>query len=154
MSELRSALEPLRAESLTVLVRAREADPEAFERAGPVLVEAARIHSIGDLQRVVAQWREGTERERSLGEDRLRARRSLHASVSFEGMVRVDGDLDPAAGESLLTALGAVLDAEARGRPGDDDRSPAQRRADALGESAASGSIAPIARAWVGSART
>ena len=114
MSELRSALEPLRAESLTVLVRAREADPEAFERAGPVLVEAARIHSIGDLQRVVAQWREGTERERSLGEDRLRARRSLHASVSFEGMVRVDGDLDPAAGESLLTALGAVLDAEAR----------------------------------------
>jgi hypothetical protein len=117
-----------------VLVRAREADPEAFERAEPVLVEAARIHSIGDLQRVVAHWREGTERERSLGEDRLRARRSLHASVSFEGMVRVDGDLDPAAGESLLTALGAVLNAEARGRSRDDDRSPAQRRADALGE--------------------
>ena len=54
-------------------------------------------------------------------------------------MVRVDGDLDPLTGESLLTALGAVLDAEVRAggagageRP--DDRTPAQRRADALGE--------------------
>jgi hypothetical protein len=117
-----------------VLVRAREADPEAFERAEPVLVEAARIHSIGDLQRVVAHWREATERARSLDEQGVRARRSLHASVSLEGMVRVDGDLDPVAGESLLAALGAVLDAEARGRSRDDARSPAQRRADALGE--------------------
>jgi hypothetical protein len=29
-------------------------------------------------------------------------------------MVRVDGDLDPERGETLLTALGAVLDAETR----------------------------------------
>jgi len=49
-------------------------------------------------------------------------------------MVRVDGNLDPETGETLLTALGAVLDAEARSRREDDDRTPAQRRADALGE--------------------
>ncbi|MGZ5295844.1 MAG: DUF222 domain-containing protein, partial [Actinomycetota bacterium] len=58
----------------------------------------------------------------------------LHASVSFLGMVRVDGDLDPETGETLLTALHAVLDAESRSRGQDDVRSPAQRRADALGE--------------------
>ena len=59
--------------------------------------------------------------------------RRLHASVSLLGMVRVDGDLDPETGESLLTALRAVLDAEARSGAAD-DRTPAQRRADALGE--------------------
>ena len=68
------------------------------------------------------------------GEDRLRQRRHLHASASFLGMVRIDGDLDPETGETLLTALRAVLDAESRSRRDEDDRTPAQRRADALGE--------------------
>jgi hypothetical protein len=118
-----------------VLVTARDADPAAFEPAEMQLVEAGRIHSIGDLQRVVAFWRQGVERERSLGDDeRLRARRALHASVTFDGMVRVDGDLDHLSGESLLTALRAVLDADARSRREADERTPAQRRADALGE--------------------
>jgi hypothetical protein len=49
-------------------------------------------------------------------------------------MVRVDGDLDPETGETLLTALSAVLDAESRSRGKDDERTLAQRRADALGE--------------------
>jgi hypothetical protein len=48
-------------------------------------------------------------------------------------MVRVDGDLDPETGETLLTALRAILDAESRSGT-DDKRTPAQRRADALGE--------------------
>jgi Domain of unknown function (DUF222)/HNH endonuclease len=59
---------------------------------------------------------------------------------TFLGMVRVDGDLDPENGETLLTALGAVMDSEARSRTGEDTRSPAQRRADALGE---------ISRQWL-----
>ena len=46
---------------------------------------------------------------------------NLHASVSFEGMVRFDGDLDPEAGETLLTALRAVMDAGSR-NGSDDDR--------------------------------
>jgi hypothetical protein len=118
-----------------LLVMAREADPSAFEREEAQLVEAARIHSMEDLQRVAAYWQQAVEREHSLeGDDKLRERRRLHASVSFLGMVRVDGDLDPEAGETLLTALRAVLDAESRSRSQDDLRSPAQRRADALGE--------------------
>ncbi len=117
-----------------VLVAARDADPSAFARAESHLVDAARIHSIGDLGRVVSYWRQIAERERSLdGEEPLRQRRRLHASVTLDGSVRVDGDLDPENGESLLTALSAVLDAESR-RPSEDERTPVQRRADALGE--------------------
>jgi hypothetical protein len=121
--------------AVRVLVEAREADPEAFARSEAHLVEAARLHSIGDLQRVTAYWRESTERARALdGEERLRARRRLHASLTYLGTVRVDGDLDPETGETLLAALNSVLDAEARARPEGDERTPAQRRADALGE--------------------
>ena len=121
--------------AVRVLVAARDADPSAFLRCETELVEAARIHSMHDLQRVAAYWRQAVERERAAeGDDMLRQRRRLHASVSFLGMVRVDGDLDPETGETLLTVLRAVLDAESRSRGEDDDRTPAQRRADALGE--------------------
>jgi hypothetical protein len=118
-----------------VLASAHEAEPDAFARAEAELTDAARIHSVGDLQRVVAHWRQAVEHERVLtGEDELRRRRRLHASVTLMGSVRVDADLDPETGESLLSALGAVLDAEARSGGAEDTRTPAQRRADALGE--------------------
>ena len=117
-----------------LLVRTREADPEAFREAEGMLVEAAEVHSMGDLQRVAGYWRQAAERAQGEDpDDQLRARRRLHASVTFLGMVRVDGDLDPETGETLLTALRAVMDAEARSGEGD-DRTPPQRRADALGE--------------------
>jgi hypothetical protein len=119
------------------LVAARDADPSAFASAEPQLVEAARIHSVCDLGRVVTYWRQAVERERGIdGDEALRAQRRLHSSVTMHGMVRVDGVLDPETGETVLTALRAVTDAEMRGRSKDDvdDRSAAQRRADALGE--------------------
>jgi uncharacterized protein DUF222 len=137
MPETRRALDDgdVSMSAVRVLVSARDADPEKFKEAEHELVEAARIHSISDLARATAFWRQRVERERAVDqEERLRERRRLHASVSFLGMVRVDGDLDPETGETLLTALGAVLDSEARSREKDDHRSPAQRRADALGE--------------------
>ncbi len=118
-----------------VLVSARHADPAAFERSEATLVEAARIHSMHDLKRVAGFWREEVEREQALGgEEKLRARRRLQIAATFLGMVRVDGDLDPETGETLMTALSAVLDAESRSRAEADERTPDQRRADALGE--------------------
>jgi Domain of unknown function (DUF222)/HNH endonuclease len=125
-----------------VLVSAREADPDAFSNSERELIQAARIHSTQDLKRVAAYWRQAVEQEHALDSDeKVRTRRRLHASVTFLGMVRVDGTLDPETGETLLTALRAVLDAESRsGR--DDPRTPAQRRADALGE---------ICRQWLDS---
>src|SRR5256714_5681384 len=110
-------------------------DHAEFQRCEKELVEAARIHSMNDLQRVTAYWRQAVERELTLeGDERLRERRRLHASVTFLGVVRLDGDLDPESGETLLTALRAVLDAESRSSREGDDRTPAQRRADALEE--------------------
>jgi hypothetical protein len=126
-----------------VLAEARDAEPEAFTIAEPFLVDAAARHSVQDLRRVVVHWRHVVAAQRA-GSDGLdvaqRARRRLHASVSLAGMVRLDGDLDPETGEAVLTALSAVLDAEARSDGAADDRAPAQRRADALGE---------ICRAWL-----
>lgn len=121
--------------AVRVLVAARDAGPEAFRDREAHFVEAARIHSMQDLRRVARYWRQAVERQAALdGEEKLREHRRLHASVTFMGMVRVDGNLDPETGETLLTALRAVLDAESRSGPEGDDRTPAQRRADALGE--------------------
>jgi 5-methylcytosine-specific restriction endonuclease McrA len=112
-----------------VLARVREAAPEAFSRAEELLVQAARIHTVGELHRVASTWREQVMAERF----DVREGRRLHASVTTGGMVRIDGDLDPEAGETLLVALSAVMDAEARS-PEPETRTPAQRRADALEE--------------------
>jgi len=121
--------------AVKVLAAARQTDPLTFDHSEPQLLEAARVHAIGDLQRVVGFWRQQVDHAHDLrGDDAARARRRLHASATYLGMVRVDGDLDPETGEALLTALGAVLDAETRSNIGEDGLTPAQRRADALGE--------------------
>ena len=59
-------------------------------------------------------------------------------SSTFDGMVRVDGDLDPETGQTLIAAIASVGDRDARS--GRDERTATQRRADALGE---------ICRGWL-----
>lgn len=117
-----------------VLAETQRIDPEAFAASEATLVDAARIHPVRELRHVCAFWRERVEAERMPdAEARRMARRRLHASSTLGGTVRVDGDLDAHNGEPLLAALSAVLDAEARAG-GIDQRTPAQARADALGE--------------------
>jgi hypothetical protein len=121
--------------SASVLATAHDADPEAFARAEQTLVDAAQIHSVEDFQRVAAYWRDAAARERAADGDATPLdRQSLHASKTFLGRVRADADLNAETGELLLTALNAQLSAEARSHEEGDDRPPAQRRADALGE--------------------
>jgi Domain of unknown function (DUF222)/HNH endonuclease len=137
MPKTREALEggEISTGAVRVLVSAREADPEAFRRCERELVAAARIHRIRELQRAAGYWRQAVEREHRVRDvDILHANRRLHASPTIFGMVRVDGDLDPETGEALLTAVGAIMDAESRSPDPSDRRTPAQRRADALGE--------------------
>jgi hypothetical protein len=62
-------------------------------------------------------------------------RRGLWLSATYDGMVAVDGLLDPEAGETVRSALLPL----ARPAGPDDDRSAAQRRADALAELARQG---------------
>jgi Domain of unknown function (DUF222) len=138
MPQTRRALETgdVSMSAVRILAGACAVDAEAFAESEALLVEAARRHPIGDLHRVVTFWRDRVNRERAGGgADAARERRRLHASVTLDGMVRVDGDLDPEGGELLLTALRAVMDADARS--GEDDgpsRTPPQHRADALAE--------------------
>jgi hypothetical protein len=136
MEHARQALEAgeISMSAVRVLADAQGAEPGAFGTGGAQLVEAARMHSVAALQRVVAFWRDRVARDAARDDvGAMRARRRFHASVSLGGMVRVDGDLDPENGESLIVALRAVMDADARS--GDrEDRTPGQRRADAMGE--------------------
>jgi Domain of unknown function (DUF222) len=122
--------------SARVLATAHDADPEAFAKAEETLVDAARIHTLEDFQRVAAYWRDAAARERAAGgDDTILDRQSLYASKTLLGRVRADADLNAETGELLLTALDAQLSAEIRSDSTEgDSRSPAQRRADALGE--------------------
>src|SRR4051794_17849474 len=67
--------------AVRLLVDARDAEPETFAASEPDLVEAARRHSVADLQKVTAFWRQRAEREHAHDtEERLRERRAFHAS--------------------------------------------------------------------------
>lgn len=116
-----------------VLMRAAEAHPEPYARSEDLLVRIAAELPVGDLVRAVAHFAAladagAPERE---AERRFVARR-LHVSPTLDGMVRIDGDLDPETGQVVLAALRAEVDAQVRGP--EDHRTPAQRRADALAE--------------------
>jgi hypothetical protein len=117
-----------------VLARAREAGPQAFARAEEAFVESARTLSHRDLRAELDRWRTEVDADRAeRDEDERHARRAFTPVVAPDGMVRVGGELDPENGQVLITALRAKVDAWARGGSGD-ERTPAQRRADALGE--------------------
>ena len=105
--------------------------PARVAEAEPVLVDAARRLDPARLRRVADHLRGVLDPEGS--EDRGRARlerRGLWLAATFDGMVDVKGLLDPEAGEAAMAALAAL----ARPTGPDDDRSAAQRRADAFGE--------------------
>jgi hypothetical protein len=117
----------------TTLIAAAEIDAHAFERDEALLVQAATSLSGRDLVKAVAHWRQHVETDDA--DERAFARRHLHVSPTLDGMVRVDGDRDRETGQVVLSALRSVLDADARSNGATSDgRTPAQRRADALGE--------------------
>jgi hypothetical protein len=99
--------------------------------AEPVLVAAARRLDPPTLRRAVG-WLvqvadpDGSDRQA----ERRHGRRGLWLSPTWDGLVAVDGLLEPEAGRVLLAAL------EPLARPADaeDRRSGGQRTADALGE--------------------
>jgi hypothetical protein len=149
MPRTREALEEgeITSSAVDLLTSAREVDPQAFTQAEDYLVRAATTLSIPDLGRVVGTWRRAAESAQGPEfPERAYERRRLHVSPTLAGMVRVDGDLDPETGQTVISALRAVCDAEVRVRAaevGEDLRTPPQRRADALGE---------ICRQWLDTA--
>lgn len=104
-----------------VLASAREAHPDEFPGHEATLVEAARTLTAGQLKHAVAYWAQALDfRGAARDAERDRERRRLHVSATLGGMVRVDGDLDPETGETLITALRAVLDTWSRAPTAED----------------------------------
>src|SRR5438552_7454604 len=125
----------LTSSAVQMLVWARQAHPAQFHGSERSLVEAARRLPAGQLQHTVAHWRQKLDWEQGLKDaERLREQRRLKVSTTMLGMVRLDGDLDPETGETMLTALRDCMDSERRRRDPADERTPAQRRVDALSE--------------------
>lgn len=115
------------------LVAAREAAPGVFARDEELLVSQARTLPARAFPVALAHWRRFADPDGALRDaDRAFERRRLWASATWEGMVHLDGDLDPESGAVLLTALASLTDPRAPDPA--EGRSPAQRRADALTE--------------------
>ena len=94
--------------------------------AGEVmLVNAASPLTVADTRRLVEYWKTAEE---------LEERRYLFAAKTFEGKLKLDGLLDPAAGDLIQTALEAATAPPSQ----DDQRTARQRRADALADLARS----------------
>src|SRR6266540_5659460 len=145
----------LTSSAVQMLIWARQAHPAQFHKAERSLVEAARRLPAGQLQHAVSHWRQRLDWEQGLKEaERLRQQRRLTVSTTMLGMVRVDGNLDPETGETMLAALRNCVDAGRRHKDPDDQRTPTQRRVDALGEICHRWLNAPTGRSWRASVLT
>jgi Domain of unknown function (DUF222)/HNH endonuclease len=99
--------------------------------AEPVLVAAARRLDPPRLRRVIAHLHHTTDPDGADAQaERRHGRRGLWLAPTLEGMVALQGLLDPEAGLTLAAALEPL----ARPASADDPRSGDQRRADALTE--------------------
>lgn len=98
----------------------------------PTLAEAARSVDPPTLRTLVERWTTAVDPQAAVDDEQdRRAARALSASRTLDGMVAIDGLLDPDNGSAVLTALESLMNVD---RERDDERTPRQRRADALGE--------------------
>jgi hypothetical protein len=113
-----------------VITRTLEgASDEVARDAEPSMVQLARRTDPFRLAMLTRHLRHTFDPAGSLDDaNRAHERRRLHLSESLDGLFFIDGILDAEGGATLRTALDAVMGPPARG----DERSPAQRRADAL----------------------
>ncbi len=136
-----------------LLARARGDEPAsvaAFAVDEQMLVAHAKALTVDHCARMLRHWRACVD-QATAGNDahRLREKRGLHLSQTFEGMWVLDGRLDPEAGaivaqalrhttEGLRRAEAATVQTDAAAMS-----TPAQRRADALVELVRRGTAKP-----------
>lgn len=116
----------------------RRAEAEQSLVAHAATLDPGQLRRVGDrLIHCFDQTRADQQAIRRLD------RRGLSVADTYDGMVSVSGLLDPVSGALLLTALSTKArparagdhgDGHAPGGAASDDRSPAQRRADALAD--------------------
>jgi hypothetical protein len=108
------------------LFRLAEALPDEYRAAEERLTEIVGPRSVRDTAAALEYWRQAVDGPGT--SDLHSTQRGLSLSRCMNGMRRVDGWLTPLAGETLETALDALMPP-----PGEDDgRTPRQRRHDAL----------------------
>ena len=113
------------------LVAARNRHPEHFAEMEATLLDAAMTLPDDDLRKTIDYWSQAIDHRGAADDARASyARRHLHVSPTFDGTVRVDGELDPESGSVVVTFFRSLpanwtLDSA-------DDRTPAQLRADAF----------------------
>ncbi len=116
-----------------LLAEARALAPEQFTRDEAQLVSQAAAVSSRRLPQLLGEWRRHSDPEGAEADTaRAFARRALHISPSWSGMVHLAGDLDPEGGSVVLAALRSL--SEPASPDPQDTRSPQQCRADALVE--------------------
>jgi hypothetical protein len=126
------SFEQLRA--ISHAVQPLDHSPDQQQQAVEVLTDLAAAADPGLIRAAGRRLRDFVDPDGSLAErDRQFARRQLRLSPLLDGMTAVDGLLDPEATATLTAALAPLM---VPAGPGD-DRSSAQRRADALTEVAA-----------------
>jgi len=116
-------------QDVAVLARTAEhVGVAAVRQAEASLLQAAEAMDPGQFTGVAKNFEHRVDAAAALAEaNRAHERRYFHLSEPSDGMVRLDGLLDAEGGAILRTTLNAGM------LPGkDDDRTPGQRRADAL----------------------
>lgn len=117
-----------------ILARAARQHPDLYRHHEGMLLDHAADLTLGDLRKAVDYWSQCADAVRAEDTAFRQAEAAyLHASVTFGGMVKIDGLLDKEAGEILLTALDAAMTPAARHDGASGMLRPAvRRRADAL----------------------
>jgi hypothetical protein len=111
------------------LITARDANPDLFPIDEKLLLETVEGLGVSDTARAVGHWRQAvnaSQRDRELEE--LKHRRYLQLSETPEGMGRIEGLLDPLGFELVRLAIDGASPIPSA----EDQRTPSQRRADAL----------------------
>jgi hypothetical protein len=113
---------------------------ELFEPCAETIVDYAKAAGVRELGQVMEAFRDALDPDGGLADwNAKQARRRLHGSRTLDGMVRIDGLLDPEAGERFLSVLGQLenllwqQDKAAEESVEGSVRTAEQRRADALG---------------------
>jgi hypothetical protein len=95
-----------------------------------ILLDYAKVKTPGEVRRLgrLIKAHMATDEDADERQVRLHEGRWLTATTTFEGMVRLEGMLDPVVGAAVLAALEAYMP----GPDPDGSRTPRQRRADAF----------------------
>ncbi len=136
------------ASAITRMLRgvASRADADLMVEAEKDLVFSAGLMSVYRLGQAINRWRDRLDADHleELAAER-RERRFLHVGENADGMIRVNGQLDPENGAPLMAVMGAMVnqhfrtnktarDAIKKGLVASvDDRTPGQVCADAMG---------------------